>query len=135
MSVKPRDDRKISRGLTGGQLRLSVRPVYPSIAKAAEIEDTVVLQAVIDEQGRVQEIFGPEGPPVAGARGACRREAVALPAPPSRRQSRPHDHPNQREVPSEVNPSWCDCQIPQPSFGRSELVLRRRARRARLAHY
>ena len=64
MSVKPRDDRKISRGLTGGQLRLSVRPVYPSIAKAAEIEDTVVLQAVIDEQGRVQEISVQKGHPL-----------------------------------------------------------------------
>jgi len=64
MSVKPRDDRKISRGLTGGQLRLSVRPVYPSIAEAAEIEDTVVLQAVIDEQGRVQEISVQKGHPL-----------------------------------------------------------------------
>jgi len=43
---------------------LSVRPVYPSIAKAAEIEDTVVLQAVIDEQGRVQEISVQKGHPL-----------------------------------------------------------------------
>jgi TonB family protein len=59
-----RSVQKVSRGITGGQLRLSVPPIYPGIARANEIEDTVVLQAVIDEEGRVQEISVKRGHPL-----------------------------------------------------------------------
>ena len=52
----------MSSGVTGGTLRTGAPPVYPGIAKAAGIEGTVVLQAVIDEQGHVQDLKVKEGP-------------------------------------------------------------------------
>lgn len=52
----------LSSGVTGGTLRTGAPPVYPDIAKSAGIEGTVVLQAVIDEQGHVQDLKVKEGP-------------------------------------------------------------------------
>jgi protein TonB len=57
-------ERKNSRGLNGGELRLEVPPQYPSIARSAGIEGTVVLEALIDEKGRVQEVTIKRGAPV-----------------------------------------------------------------------
>jgi hypothetical protein len=51
-----------SSGVTGGNLRVGAAPVYPSIAKSAGIEGTVVLQAVVDEQGQVQDLKVKDGP-------------------------------------------------------------------------
>jgi periplasmic protein TonB len=53
----------MSSGLTGGNLRVSPAPIYPSLAKSAGIEGTVVLQAVVDEQGHVQDLKVKDGPP------------------------------------------------------------------------
>jgi len=51
-----------SSGVTGGNLRVGAAPIYPSIAKSAGIEGTVVLQAVVDEQGHVQDLIVKDGP-------------------------------------------------------------------------
>jgi protein TonB len=52
----------MSSGVTGGDLRVGAAPVYPSIAKSAGIEGTVVLQVVVDEQGHVQDLEVKDGP-------------------------------------------------------------------------
>ena len=41
-----------------------VQPVYPQMAIAARIEGTVILQAVIDEKGRVRELRVLRGHPL-----------------------------------------------------------------------
>ena len=48
--------------MTGGNLRVGAAPIYPSIAKSAGIEGTVVLQVVVDEQGHVQDLEVKDGP-------------------------------------------------------------------------
>jgi protein TonB len=53
----------VSSGVTGGNLRIGAAPLYPSIARSAGIEGTVVLQAVVDEQGHVQDLKVKDGPP------------------------------------------------------------------------
>ena len=53
----------VSSGVTGGNLRVGAAPLYPSIARSAGIEGTVVLQAVVDEQGHVQDLKVKDGPP------------------------------------------------------------------------
>ena len=64
LPVKPLPVQRISQGLTGGQLLSSVRPVYPSAAIEKEIEGTVVLQARVDEGGRVEEVSVMKGQPL-----------------------------------------------------------------------
>jgi TonB family protein len=53
-----------SRGLSGGKLLLKTPPLYPISAKSAGIEGTVVLEALIDEKGHVQDITVKKGPPL-----------------------------------------------------------------------
>lgn len=57
-------ERRNSPGLNGGELRHEVPPKYPGIARSAGIEGTVVLEALIDEKGRVQELTIKKGTPV-----------------------------------------------------------------------
>jgi len=54
----------IPRGLIGGELLLKVPPLYPSSARSAGIEGTVVLEALINEEGHVQDITVKKGPPL-----------------------------------------------------------------------
>ena len=54
----------IPRGLIGGELLLKVPPLYPSNARSAGIEGTVVLEVLIDEEGHVQDITVKKGPPL-----------------------------------------------------------------------
>ena len=53
-----------SHGFTGGDVRVRTQPAYPDMARSAGIEGTVKLQAVIDEQGHVQDITVTEGQPI-----------------------------------------------------------------------
>jgi TonB family protein len=53
-----------SHGLTGGDLRVRTQPAYPDMARSAGIEGTVKLEAVIDEQGHVQDITVTAGQPI-----------------------------------------------------------------------
>jgi len=52
----------VSRGVSGGQLIESVSPVYPSQARRSHVEGTVVLTAVIMEDGTVRDVKVVEGP-------------------------------------------------------------------------
>lgn len=45
-----------------GRLEHQIMPVYPQIAKIAHVEGTVVLHAIIDENGRIQELQYISGP-------------------------------------------------------------------------
>jgi TonB family protein len=52
------------QGISGGTLERSVKPVYPPEALALGLEGSVVLYAVIDEDGRVRELKAISGDPV-----------------------------------------------------------------------
>jgi TonB family protein len=54
----------ISAGVAQGLLLTKVAPVYPPIARAARVQGTVVLQAIISKEGRVTEIHVIDGPPL-----------------------------------------------------------------------
>jgi TonB family protein len=52
----------ISAGTAVGLLNATVAPVYPPIAKAAHVQGTVVLQAVIGKDGQIRELHVISGP-------------------------------------------------------------------------
>jgi TonB family protein len=52
------------QGVSGGTLERSVKPTYPPEALTLGLEGSVVLQAVIDEDGRVREVKAISGDPV-----------------------------------------------------------------------
>jgi protein TonB len=53
---------RISSGLSEGMLIAPIRPVYPGIAKAARVEGTVVVEAVISKTGTVESLHVVSGP-------------------------------------------------------------------------
>jgi protein TonB len=60
---RPAGPLKISSGVLAGLLLEPIRPAYPAIAKAAGVQGTVVLSAIIDKTGRItglQVVSGPE---------------------------------------------------------------------------
>ena len=60
---KPAGPVRISSGVIAGLLLNKITPTYPAIAKAAHVQGTVVLSAVIDKNGRItglQVVSGPE---------------------------------------------------------------------------
>jgi periplasmic protein TonB len=52
----------ISSGVTQGMLLEPIRPVYPSIARAAGVKGTVVMEAVISKVGRIESLHTVSGP-------------------------------------------------------------------------
>jgi len=52
----------ISSGVSEGMLITPIRPVYPAIAKAAHVEGTVVVEAVISRNGTIQSLHVLKGP-------------------------------------------------------------------------
>lgn len=58
----PKGPLHISSGVAAGQLLAPIQPVYPAIAKAARIEGTVVVQAVISKDGRIENLHVVSGP-------------------------------------------------------------------------
>jgi len=62
--VQPRATGRISvsRGVSQGMLIAPIRPVYPAIAKAAHLEGTVVVEAVISVTGNVESLHVLSGP-------------------------------------------------------------------------
>ncbi len=53
---------RLSAGVAGGLLRKKIPPVYPSIAKTAHVEGTVVIQATISRAGIVESPYIVSGP-------------------------------------------------------------------------
>jgi protein TonB len=54
----------VSSGVATGQLLAPIQPVYPAIARAAHIQGTVVVQAVISKQGTIEQLHVVSGPPM-----------------------------------------------------------------------
>lgn len=52
----------VSSGVSQGMLLSPIHPIYPSIAKAAHIEGTVVVQAVISRTGTIESLHVLSGP-------------------------------------------------------------------------
>ena len=54
----------ISAGVAQRQLRKSVPPEYPLVARAARVSGTVVLQAIIGKDGQIHDLTAVSGPPM-----------------------------------------------------------------------
>ncbi len=55
---------RISQGVTSGLLIRKVQPPYPPIAKAARIQGEVILKAIIDKEGAIQDLQLVSGHPM-----------------------------------------------------------------------
>ncbi len=53
---------RVSSGVGAGMLMAPIRPVYPSIARAARVEGTVVVEAVISPEGHIERARVVSGP-------------------------------------------------------------------------
>lgn len=53
---------RVSSGVSTGLLLSTIQPIYPAIAKAARIEGTVVVEAVISKTGRIESARAVSGP-------------------------------------------------------------------------
>jgi protein TonB len=64
-ATKPGPSRlKVSSGVEAAKIIRMVRPNYPAMARAARIEGTVVLSAIIGVDGRVEMLHYVSGPPL-----------------------------------------------------------------------
>jgi protein TonB len=54
----------LSSGVTAGNLIAPIRPEYPFIAKAAHVEGTVVIDAIISRSGSIESTRVLSGPPM-----------------------------------------------------------------------
>jgi periplasmic protein TonB len=52
----------VSKGVLQGMLITPIRPVYPAIAKAARVEGTVIVEAVISRTGTIESLHVVTGP-------------------------------------------------------------------------
>jgi protein TonB len=55
---------QVSKGVLQGMLVAPIRPVYPAIAKAAHVEGSVVVEAVISRTGTIESLHVVSGPPM-----------------------------------------------------------------------
>jgi periplasmic protein TonB len=66
VSVRPSPESKgllrVSRGVSEGMLLTAIRPVYPAIAKAAGVQGSVVVEAVISRKGTIESLHLVSGP-------------------------------------------------------------------------
>jgi protein TonB len=60
--VKPAGRLNVSTGVLQGMLLAPIRPVYPAIAKAAHVEGSVVVEAVISRTGTIESLHVVSGP-------------------------------------------------------------------------
>ena len=61
---KPSGPLRISAGVAEGHLLVPIRPAYPAIAKAARVQGTVTIEAMISKQGFVENVHVISGPPL-----------------------------------------------------------------------
>jgi protein TonB len=60
--VKASAPLNVSTGVMEGRLLAPIRPVYPAIAKAAHVEGTVVVEAIISRAGTIESLHVVSGP-------------------------------------------------------------------------
>ena len=61
-SSTPQKRIDVSSGVSEGMLISPIRPVYPAIARAAHVEGTVVVEAVISRNGTIESLHVLRGP-------------------------------------------------------------------------
>jgi periplasmic protein TonB len=61
-SDTPRKRLEVSSGVSEGLLIAPIRPAYPAIARAAHVEGTVVVEAVISRSGTIESLHVVSGP-------------------------------------------------------------------------
>ena len=61
-ATSPRHPLHVSSGVTAGLLLAPIRPVYPAIARAAHVEGTVLVKAIIGRDGRIESLQAVSGP-------------------------------------------------------------------------
>ncbi len=64
MRPKPTGPVRVSAGVAQGHILEPMRPVYPAVAKAAHIQGTVAIEAVISKDGVVKGVHVISGPPL-----------------------------------------------------------------------
>ena len=52
----PKLSAPISQGVAGGNLVHKVQPVYPAEARRLRVQGTVILEAIITEQGQIEDL-------------------------------------------------------------------------------
>jgi protein TonB len=66
VSVRPAKEQTgllhVSKGVSEGMLLAPIRPIYPVIAKAAGVQGTVVVEAVISRKGTIESLHVVSGP-------------------------------------------------------------------------
>ena len=64
LTVRPERPKRvsISSGISLGMLLAPIRPIYPAIARAARVEGTVVVEAVISKTGKLESLHVVSGP-------------------------------------------------------------------------
>jgi protein TonB len=64
LAVRPERPKRISisSGISMGMLLVPIRPIYPAIARAARVEGTVVVEAVISKTGKLESLHVVSGP-------------------------------------------------------------------------
>jgi protein TonB len=70
----PRAPVRIGGQLKAPELRHRVEPIYPSIAVSAKMQGIVILEAIVDEEGRVTDVRVLRSP---GYAGVLDRAAIA----------------------------------------------------------
>ena len=60
----PAERLRVSSGVSTGLLVSPIKPVYPAIAKAAGVQGTVVVEAVISRSGTIESLHVVSGPPM-----------------------------------------------------------------------
>jgi periplasmic protein TonB len=61
-SVTPHKTINVSSGVSAGMLVTPIRPVYPAIARAAHVEGTVIVEAIISRSGTIESLHVLSGP-------------------------------------------------------------------------
>ena len=59
---RPTGPVRMSSGVTAGRLLAPIQPVYPAIAKAAGVQGTVIVEAVISRAGTIESLHVISGP-------------------------------------------------------------------------
>jgi protein TonB len=62
--TRPPGRATLTSGVEAGLLLAPIQPIYPPIAKAAGVQGSVVVQAVISKQGRTESLQTLSGPPM-----------------------------------------------------------------------
>jgi len=60
--AKPAEPVCVSSGVSQGMLIAPIRPVYPAIARAARVEGSVVVEAIISRTGTIERLRVVSGP-------------------------------------------------------------------------